>query len=109
MIDALISGRLYGTPTERTSKLGRPFVTCKVGVTTSTGDTVFANVIAFAPPAVAALLALQDGDSAALSGELTIKTRTDEAGVARPRLDLVAAYHASRMRQATKDEARAGS
>jgi hypothetical protein len=109
MIDALLSGRVYGAPQQRTTKAGKPFATAKLRVTGAEGTTQFVNAIAFAPPAVTALLALADGDSVALSGELNVKTCTDKAGVARPGLDLVAAYHASRMRQATKDEARAGS
>jgi hypothetical protein len=114
VIDALVSGRLYGTPTERTTKTGKPFATRKVRVLTSNGETVFANAIAIAPPAIAALLALQDGDSAALSGELTVmKCWTDKAGVARPGLGLVAhavltSYHVSRTRQAIRKEASMG-
>lgn len=30
MIDALIAGRVYGTPAERTSKTGKPFAVAKV-------------------------------------------------------------------------------
>lgn len=110
MIDALLAGRLYGTVAVRTAKNGSRFATAKVRVTTSTGESLFVNVIAFAATAVEALLALTDGDSVALSGELTPKVWTDKNGEARPALDLVAhailtAYHVTRKRQAVKDEA----
>ena len=62
------------------------------------------NVIAFAGSAVTALLALADGDSVALAGELTPKAWIDANGTARPALDLVAhaaltEYHVARKRK----------
>jgi single-stranded DNA-binding protein len=110
VIDALIAGKLYGTPTERAAKNGNRFATAKVRVASVTGDGYFVNVIAFARAAVDALLALADGDSVALSGELTPKVYTDKNGAARPSLDLVAhavltVYHVTRKRQAVKAEA----
>jgi Single-strand binding protein family len=111
MIDALIAGRLYGNVTERQAKNGSPFAVCKVRVATAGGDgCTFVSVITFNPVAIAALLALSDGDSVALAGELTPKVWTDREGVAKPALDLVAhavltAYHITRKRQAVKDEA----
>jgi hypothetical protein len=114
MIDALISGRVYGSPTERTTKTGKPFATRKVRVLTSNGETVFANAIAFAPPAIVALLALQDGDSAALSGELNqLKTWTDKEGHAPSGHDMVShavitTYHVNRTRQDAGEEAQPG-
>ena len=79
-------------------------------MTTVPGEGLFVNLIAFAAPAVESLLALTDGDSVALSGELTLKAWTDKSGEARPSLDLVAhavltAYHISRKRQAVRGEA----
>ena len=112
MIDALVGGKVYGTPTERTAQNGNRFATAKVRVATVTGDGYFVSVIAFARPAVDALLALADGDSVALSGELTPKVYTDKHGEARPALDLVAhavlsPYHVSRKRQAIRNESEA--
>jgi single-stranded DNA-binding protein len=109
VIDALVGGKVYGQPAQRTDKNGKPFATAKVRVATVTGDGFFVNVIAFARPAVDALLALADGDSVALSGELTPKIWTDKNGEARPALDLVAhavltTYHVSRKRQAIRNE-----
>lgn len=104
MIDALIAGRLYGQAEERTGQSESVFVTCKVRVATDDGDTVFCNVIAFDDGVRHALLALDDGDSVALSGALTPKVWTDRQGNTRPALDLIAhavltAYHATRRRK----------
>lgn len=105
MIDALIAGKLFGAPQKRTGKSGHPFVVAKARATAGDGESLFVNVIAFDAKAQAALLALDDGDSVALSGELTPKVWVDKEGVSRPSLDLVAhavltAYHVSRKRAA---------
>jgi hypothetical protein len=71
MIDALIAGRIYGAPVARTTKGSRPYATCKVRVSTANGKAIFVSVVAFSAPTVTALLALSDGDSAALAGTLT--------------------------------------
>jgi single-stranded DNA-binding protein len=110
MIDALIAGKLYGTAVKRTAKNANRFATAKVRVTSVTGESLFVNVIAFAAPAVDVLLALTDGDSVALSGELTPKVWTDKNGEAHPSLDLVAhsaltAYQVTRKRQAVHEDA----
>ena len=58
MIDALISGKLYGQPTERTSKTGKPFALAKVRAAGGDGESLFVNVIAFDAAPCTALLAL---------------------------------------------------
>ncbi|MGB6488764.1 MAG: hypothetical protein WBE91_17930, partial [Steroidobacteraceae bacterium] len=60
--------------------------------------------------AVTALLALQDGDSGALAGELTPKVYTPQSGEPRPSLDLLAhavltEYHIARKRNAVQEAA----
>jgi Single-strand binding protein family len=111
LIDALIAGRLYGKASERQAKNGSRFVVCKIRVATAGGEgCVFVSVITFCPPAITALLALSDGDSIALCGELTPRVWTDKEGVAKPAIDLLAhavltEYHVQRKRQAVKDEA----
>ncbi|WP_081067558.1 single-stranded DNA-binding protein [Burkholderia stagnalis] len=105
MIDGLIAGKLYGKPVERMGASGRPFVTAKVRAAVNDGEALFVNVIAFSDDAKAALLALDDGDSAALAGTLTPKVWTDRNGDAKPALDMVAhavltAYHLKRTRAA---------
>lgn len=105
MIDALIAGRIYGKPSERTSNNGNYYAVAKVRVSVRDGEAYFVNVIAFDEAAIGALLALSDGDSVALSGELTPKVYQPKEGPPRPSLDLLAhavltAYHVSRKRQA---------
>ncbi|WP_412548884.1 single-stranded DNA-binding protein [Ralstonia pseudosolanacearum] len=105
MIDGLIGGRLYGTAEERTGKSGKAFVTAKVRAAGGDGETLFVNVITFSRTVGDALLALEDGDSVALSGSLTPKVWTDKNGETRPALDMVAhvvltAYHVKRKREA---------
>lgn len=114
MIDALISGRLHGKPTQRTGQSGKPFVTASVRAAAGNGEPLFVSVIAFDEQPRAALLALGDGEAVALSGALTPKVWTRN-GEARPSLDLVAhavlsAYHVARKRKASaKPENRAAS
>lgn len=105
MIDGIISGKLHGQPEQRTSRNDKPFAIAKVRATSASGDVLFANCIAFAPDAVAALLALGDGDSIALAGELTPKAWADRNGEARAGLDIVVhavvtPYHVTRKRNA---------
>jgi single-stranded DNA-binding protein len=105
VIDALISGRVYGTPAQRTAKNGKPFAVAKLRTSTRNGESVFVSVISFAGSAVNALLALGDGDSAAISGELSMSIYSSQDGTPRVGLDLVAhsvltAYAVSRRRKA---------
>ena len=105
MIDALVAGKLHGQPTQRTSKTGKPFAVAKVRVAAGDGESTFISVIAFDDAPCAALLALGDGDSVALSGSLSQKMWTDKEGNTRPSLDLVAhqvltTYHVTRRRTA---------
>lgn len=111
MIDALISGKLHAKPESRSGKSGRPFATAKVRAAAGDSESLFVNVICFDEHACTALLALDAGDSIALSGSLTPKTWTDREGNARPALDLVAhavltSYHVTRKRNAVQAESR---
>lgn len=90
MIDALVSGLIYGTPNQRAGQDGKPFFTAKVRAPSVGGDTLMINVITFSRETGAALLALDDGDSVALSGSLTPKVWTDKQGLVRPACDMVA-------------------
>ena len=110
MIDAILSGRIYGTPAEKTSgKTGKRFVTAKVRTAAGDGESLFVHVIAFDDRVCAGLLALGDGDSVSLSGALTPKVWVDKNGQARPALDLVAhglltSYHVTRKRKAMQPD-----
>jgi len=106
MIEALITGTLTGLAEQRQGKNDTTFVLAKVKATPGDGESLIVNVIAFAPEACAALLALDEGDTVALSGALTPKVWTDKQGNTRPALDLVASqvqtvYHVDRKRAAT--------
>lgn len=108
MIDALISGRLYGAPRQGTGKTGDTYTTAKLKAVAGNGETLLCSVIAFDDKAQAALLALDDGDSVAVSGALTPKVWTDKAGDTRPALDVVChvvltPYDVKRKRQAIHD------
>ena len=110
MIDALIQGTLYKVPQARTASNGRRFATANVRTPTKDGTAIFVSVIAFAESAVTALLALEDGDSVALAGELTPKVyQPRDGGEPRPSLDMVAhkaltEYHVARKRKAVAGE-----
>ena len=78
MIDALIQGKLHAKAQQRTGKAGRPFVTAKVTTMAKDGNAQFVNVIAFAPDACNALLALGAGDAVALAGELASRLAREE-------------------------------
>ncbi len=88
MIDALIAGKIYGVPQERTSKNGNPFTVARLRVPMANGEAMFAGLVAFRDSARAALLALQDGDSAAVAGELKVGSYLDKAGLPKPSLDV---------------------
>ncbi len=105
-IDALISGRIHKTPRSGVSSNGNRFATAIVRAAARDGNGIFVSVIAFSRSACDALLALGDGDSVALAGELTPKIYTPRDGSEpRPSLDLVAhrvltEYHVTRSRKA---------
>lgn len=105
MIDALVAGKLYGAPKQGIGKTENTYTTAKVKVTAGNGDMLLCGVIAFDEKAQAALLALEDGDSVALSGSLTPKVYQAGDGEYKPGLDMVAhvvttAYHVRHKRQA---------
>ncbi|MFA5489744.1 MAG: single-stranded DNA-binding protein [Candidimonas sp.] len=109
MIDALIAGKLYGSPKQGTGKNGNTYTTAKVKAASGSGETLLCSVIAFDDKAQAVLLALDDGDSVALSGSLTPKVFQAKNEEYRAGLDMVAhavltAYHVKRKRAAVSGE-----
>lgn len=90
MIDALITGKMRGTATQKTSGSGKTYVIAKVR--TPVGDQMdcFANVIAFDQAVGETLLALGDGEAVAIAGTLKPSAWLDKTGVARPSLDVTA-------------------
>lgn len=109
MIDALIAGKVHGTPTQRTGKNGKPFALAKLRATSTDGEVQFVSVIAFDDGPVAALLGLKEGDSVAVTGPLKVGTWQDKDGNHRPALDVVAqqvmtVYQVRHKRNATQGE-----
>lgn len=105
MIEGLVTGTLVGLAEQRQGKNDTSFVLAKVKATPGEGESLIVNVIAFAAEACAALLALDEGDTLAVSGALTPKVWTDKQGNTRPALDMVASqvltiYHVDRKRAA---------
>lgn len=103
MIDALIGGKLYAKPEQRTSRNGNPFVTAKLLVPTGE-DRVFCNIIAFDAGACTALLALEEGESASIAGELRPKLYEASDGSTKLTLDctahaVITTYHVLRKRK----------
>ena len=113
MIDALIGGKLFGKPQARTSKSGNQFVTAKMRVAMQDGVSMFANMIAFRDSVSTALLALDDGSSVTVSGDLKISTYTAKDGTTKPGLDITAhelltPFHVTRRRKAMTNDAPQG-
>ena len=88
MIEALLMGKLTGAPEPRTSKGGRPYVQARLRVPIGAEDSVFVRLTAFSESVCSALLALGDGDAAAVSGTLKPGAWVDRDGAAKPNLDL---------------------
>ncbi len=106
MIDGLVMGKIFGQPKEGQGKNGTYF-TARLRVATD-GDALFVSVIAFSRTVGAQLMALSEGDSAAISGSLTPKVWQSNEGP-RPALDMVAhgvltPYHVTRKRKATQGD-----
>lgn len=113
MIDALIAGRLRGAPTFRTASNGAPFASFRLAATDRNGVSVLCSCITFSATACAAVQALSDGDSVAVSGEATFKTWEGNDGTQRHCLDVLVhgvmtAYHLGRKRKAGGTEAAEG-
>ena len=90
MLDALLSGRLIGTPQKRLAKSGQPFAGARVRCPMHDGATVVVSVSAFEPEPMAALLVLADGDAVSITGPLTLGTWTDNEGLQRPSAAMLA-------------------
>ncbi len=108
MIEGLVTGTLVGLAEQRQGKNDTTFVVARVKTAPGEGAPLIVNVIAFAPEACAALLALDEGDTLAVAGALTPKVWTDKQGNTRPALDMVASqvltvYQADRKRGAPDD------
>ena len=87
----------------RAGKNETTYAVAKVKADTAGGESILVNAIAFSAESCKALLALDDGDSLTLVGNLTPKVWTDKQGNTKPVMDMVATqvltvYQASRKR-----------
>jgi single-stranded DNA-binding protein len=109
VIDALVSGHIFGRPTRRVGKCGKPFVTAKVRAGMRNGEAAFINLIAFTETVMTGLMALDNAAAVAVSGELTTNLWNDRDGKPHAGLDMVAhailtAHHVDRRRKAARDQ-----
>jgi single-stranded DNA-binding protein len=89
MIFALITGSLFRTSEQRTSKAGNPFVAATIRV--KDGDaSQWWRVTAFSETAQAELMRLSDGDAASVQGSFKAELYQPEGGEARLSLSIVA-------------------
>lgn len=99
---------MQGKAQSRITKTGNPYATGKLRTSTKDGETVWVDVICFEGAAVAALLALGDGDPVAVSGEATPRVYIPPDGPPRPSMSVLAhgvltPYAVTRKRKATQD------
>ena len=92
MLDALLSGRLIGTPQKRLAKSGQPFAGARVRVSMHDGAVIVVSVTAFEPEPMAALLVMSEGAAVSIAGPLTLGTWTDNEGLQRPSAALIAMH-----------------
>lgn len=105
MIEALMAGTLVGKPEARTAKSGRTFVQARLRVPAGAEEVIFARLTAFSDSSCTALLALDDGDAAAVAGTLELGAWVDRHGDAKPNVDMVVSqvltiYHLKRRLEA---------
>lgn len=99
MIDAILSGKIYGQPRQAIGKNGNPYALAKMKVSTGMdGELVFASVIAFGDSSVQALAHLADGDACCVAGSVKLGTYQAKDGQTRVSVDVTAssvlsAYH----------------
>lgn len=67
MLSVLCSGTLVSDPRQRTSTAGKAFATCQMRVPAEDAEATLVSVICFNADTVAAILALQRGDSCAIA------------------------------------------
>lgn len=88
MLSILANGTLIADPVE-SSVNDKPHVTCTMRVPCEDGEPMLVSVISFNAEAVAALLALRQGDACAVAGRAKL-TSWEEDGVERHGLSVVA-------------------
>jgi len=103
----LASGTLVNDPKQRTTAAGKPYATASLRVPAEDSDALMVSVIAFAPDAVGAILALTKGDACAIAGRAKLSSWTKD-GEERHGLSVTAdrvltAYAAGKQRKAARE------
>jgi hypothetical protein len=80
MIDALIAGRLRGAVAVRQSTNGNTFATWRIAAAGKDGESLLCSCITFSQKAIAAMQALSEGDSVALSGDGVLTVTDTKTG-----------------------------
>jgi single-stranded DNA-binding protein len=89
MIHALVSGTLFRAPEQRTSKVGKPYVSTTLKI--KEGDaSQFVRVSVFSETAQAELMRLSDGDAISAQGPLKAEIYTGSDNIAKVSLSIVA-------------------
>jgi len=78
MLSVLCSGSLVSDPRERTTTAGKPYVTASMRVPAEDAEAMLVSIIAFNADTVAAILALQRGDSVAVAGRGKLSSWTKD-------------------------------
>lgn len=104
MLDALISGRLRGAPSVRTSNAGKRFAIWRMAAYDRNGESVLCSCITFSATAIEIVEPMGDGDGIAAAGEASFKEWDGPDGTKRHGLDVLVhgvmtAYHVGRKRK----------
>lgn len=86
---AIVTGVLFKTPEQRTSKTGKPFVTAIIRVRDGEAP-VWWKIVAFAEDVRTELARLDEGDSCCVQGAFKAELYKPESGEARVSLSIVA-------------------
>ena len=107
MLSILATGTLVNDPKSRTSAAGKLYATASLRVPAEDSDALLVSVIVFNADAVAAILALQRGDSCAIAGRAKL-SEWERDGETRHGLSVVAdkvltVYAAGKQRKAARE------
>lgn len=107
MLTILASGTLVADPRRRTSATGKDYATASLRVPAEDADPMLVSVIAFNADAVAAILALQRGDSCAIAGRAKLtswgKDGEQRHGVSVTADRVLTVYAAGKARKAARE------
>ncbi len=104
-VDVLITGKLRGSVSTRTSTNGNPYAVFKLITSDKHNESLLCSCIVFSPEVMKRVLVLADGDAVAVSGEASVSGWVDKSGNQQQGLDVtiyeaISTYHAGRKRKA---------